>query len=651
MAHLPSGRRILAVSKKGAGPRGELVKAYVSWARDSGAFFDGDTVRLLLDYRAEYRDQSLTCWSAEDLSAMLLGVFPAKVVIEGEEVGDVVPTVRTFMEFLGSTGRLAKASDPLEDLLEELDEIEEVFEEAMGGPDAFGFAKRIALSMAADGVDVDDPDALETWVKDFNARPESERRAMIPPPIAALGSPSRVSLPPDIPLAMVALKPEEELARAAQEAPLMARLAAFVDWVGSGRKLTDSGRIRLRDIPELVEVLRLGVLPAGFAPRSSSDLPELDWTHALADAGLLVDVTRRGLLTTELGREMRNRALDAWKSVFEGLFDAGAVTWLRGAKAWQPPWAQMLDDGLPDLLVLSYLGRDQGLLAEEVVELAWTEVPRKARELGPAMRESMARDVRALIGILSDIGVAERSSDRLVLTPLGTWGVNRLLRDEGHDAPAFTDAPDADPASLMAYWGSLDFEGSALGDGVDAWLAGRSPESAVRALADAAAADVRLRGMFLYVLERMGPESADAVRQAGLERDPHLGPYVAAWLAGSGVGDATEPADEDLARVIADQLAVLLMEGGPDDVVEMLDGLGPPSEQAHFLEVLGKMQDADIVRVLDAVATSHPDPVVSRAARKAQLSGEGPEVRAARAAAQAPPSRRRRRAGRKSHKP
>ena len=431
----------------------------------------------------------------------------------------------------------------------------------------------------------------------------------------------------------------------------MARLAAFVDWVGSGRKLTDSGRIRLRDIPELVEVLRLGVLPAGFAPRSSSDLPELDWTHALADAGLLVDVTRRGLLTTELGREMRNRPLDAWKSVFEGLFDAGAVTWLRGAKAWQPPWAQMLDDGLPDLLVLSYLSRDQGLLAEEVVELAWTEVPRKARELGPTMRETLTRDVLALIGILSDLGVAERSPDRLVLTPLGTWGVNRLLRDEGHDAPAFTDGPDADPAFLLAYWGSLDVEGTALDDGVDAWLAGRSPESAVRALADAAAADVRLRGMFLYVLERMGPESADAVRQAGLERDPHLGPYVAAWLARSGGGVESEPAGEDLARVIGDQLAVLLMEGGPEALVEMLDGLGAPPEQAHFLEVLGKMQDADIARVLDAVAISHPDPVVSRAARKAQLSRKGPEVRGARAAAPAPSSGRRHRAGRKSRKP
>jgi hypothetical protein len=348
---------------------------------------------------------------------------------------------------------------------------------------------------------------------------------------------------------------------------------------------------------------------------------------------------------------MRSRPLEAWKSVLEGLFDAGAVTWLRGAKAWQPPWAQMLDDGLPDLLVLSYLGRDQGLLEEEVVELAWTEVPRKARELGPTMRESMTRDVRALIGILSDIGVAERSSDRLVLTPLGTWGVNRLLRDEGHDAPAFTGGPDADPASLLAYWGSLDFEGSALGDGVDAWLAGRSPESAVRALADAARPDVRLRGMFLFVLERMGPESAAAVRGAGLESDPHLGPYVAAWLAGSGVGDAREPADEDLARVLADQLAVLLMEGGPDELVKMLDGLGPPSDQAHFMEVLGQMQDADIVGVLHAVATSHPDPVVSRAARKAQLSGQGPEVRAARAAAQAPSSGRRRTAGRKSRKP
>jgi len=117
------------------------------------------------------------------------------------------------------------------------------------------------------------------------------------------------------------------------------------------------------------------------------------------------------------------------------------------------------------------------------------------------------------------------------------------------------------------------------------------------------------------------------------------------------MGDAREPAEEDLARVLADQLAVLLMQGGPEELVKMLDGLGPPSEQANILEVLGQMQDADIARVLQAVATSHPDPVVSRAARKAQLSGEGPEVRAARAAAQAPSSGRRRRAGRNSRKP
>src|SRR6202022_2370980 len=140
-------------------------------------------------------------------------------------------------------------------------------------------------------VDIDDPDALDTWIKGFNARPECERRALIPPPIAALGSPPRLSLPPAIPLPVVALLPEEELARAAREAPLMTRLAAFVDWVGSGRKLTDSGRIKLRDVPELVEVLRLGVLPPGFAPRSSRDLPEMDWAYALVYAGRLVDVT------------------------------------------------------------------------------------------------------------------------------------------------------------------------------------------------------------------------------------------------------------------------------------------------------------------------------------------------------------------------
>ena len=394
---------------------------------------------------------------------------------------------------------------------------------------------------------------------------------------------------------------------------------------GDGYVIASEDRYSVLEISEMFggKVEHVPVSPANRmdTPLDTSKIRQLGWRQVHMIEDYIGAIKRKGLRSTTVPQSGRES------------------------------WAQMLDDGLPDLLVLSYLGRDQGLLAEEVVELAWTEVPRKARELGPTMRETLTRDVLALIGILSDLGIAQRSPDRLVLTPLGTWGVNRLLRDEGHDAPAFTDGPDADPASLLAYWGSLDVEGSALDDGVDAWLAGRSPESAVRALADAAAADVRLRGMFLYVLERMGPESADAVRGAGLERDPHLGPYVAAWFAGSGVGDESEPADEDLARVIGDQLAVLLIEGGPEALVEMLDGLGAPPEQAHFLEVLGKMQDADIARVLDAVAMSHPDPVVSRAARKAQLSGKGPEVRGARAAAPAPSSGRRHRAGRKSRKP
>jgi hypothetical protein len=47
----------------------------------------------------------------------------------------------------------------------------------------------------------------------------------------------------------------DELARIAASAPMVARVRAFVDWVGAGRALTQTGRLRRVDALALVELL------------------------------------------------------------------------------------------------------------------------------------------------------------------------------------------------------------------------------------------------------------------------------------------------------------------------------------------------------------------------------------------------------------
>ncbi len=233
------------------------------------------------------------------------------------------------------------------------------------------------------------------------------------------------------------------------------------------------------------------------------------------------------------------------------------------------------------------------------------------------IREKMAGDIETLFEKLADFGVAERRPGLLLLAPLGVWAVQGLLQEEGSDAPGFVGGPDADPAELLEYWGSLDVDGSRLGEGVDAWLAAHSPESAVQALADASRADIRFRPLFMLVLEQLGPDATAAISK--LQGDAALGPYAAIWLADHDTGETVTVSDEDLFRVLADQLIAVLMNSGPEDVVEMVEDIGPLSEQAALVEMLGRMVDPDVDEVLQALASSHPDLAVARAARKALL--------------------------------
>ena len=150
------------------------------------------------------------------------------------------------------------------------------------------------------------------------------------------------------------------------------------------------------------------------------------------------------------------------------------------------------------------------------------------------------------------------------------------------------------------------------------------------------------------MLERLGPEASAAVSL--LQDDPSLGHYVSAWRVGRGLEEAGALPDEALHRMMVDQLASMLISGGPEDVIEALKGLGPPGEQAALVEALGKIATPEAAQVLQAVAAAHPDAAVSRAARKGQFRREQPpRAQGAVTSPRKRPRRSGRRSGRHSH--
>jgi len=90
------------------------------------------------------------------------------------------------------------------------------------------------------------------------------------------------------------------------------------------------------------------------------------------------------------------------------------------------------------------------------------------------------------------------------------------------------------------------------------------------------------------------------------------------WLAEHGFEelpalDAAAPA------MFVEALAVLLAHGGPKEVADAFDALGPVEEQAAVLGRLWRVDNPYNADVLDAVATAHPSKVVAKAARKGKF--------------------------------
>lgn len=159
--------------------RRHLRRAFTRWASDSGVAFGTDGFEELVHYKWGYLDGHLTRWRCADLDEVLLELFPAKVIVEDDDLHDVVPEAQTFVTFLADSGLLDPDSDEPGDLRAHLEKIEQRFVRRMADRRRYSWGKRFWLGAAEAGVIPGDKKAVAAYIENFNARSESERRAVL----------------------------------------------------------------------------------------------------------------------------------------------------------------------------------------------------------------------------------------------------------------------------------------------------------------------------------------------------------------------------------------------------------------------------------------------------------------------------------------
>src|SRR6266705_2003450 len=128
-----------------------------------------------------------------------------------------------------------------------------------------------------------------------------------------------------------------DLEAAAEHAVLTGQVRSLVAWVGSGRKLTQTGRIGLADARHLVEVLGTGdtidpkIGDRVFKSKSSEELAHLTRIVEWAKAARLVRVSGTRLVPVKKNATLPGRPLDLVMATLEAYPKLGRSLFPRGA--------------------------------------------------------------------------------------------------------------------------------------------------------------------------------------------------------------------------------------------------------------------------------------------------------------------------------
>jgi hypothetical protein len=218
----------------------------------------------------------------------------------------------------------------------------------------------------------------------------------------------------------------DDLAALAACAPTVARMRAFVDWVGAGRALTQTGRLRRGDALALVELLDTGdVLDPRFPTQTSAELYHLtllvEWTKASG----LVRVARGRIVAARKHVKLLERPAEFVCRMLAAIPQLGEEF---GHSVVAADAVHTVEAVFEDLV-----GRDGSLSLEHACEVAWNTAMLRysfpdATELQLEFQRLRSnRDIHRILEAVAGLDVLTVADDVVELTPLGSWAVRAWL--------------------------------------------------------------------------------------------------------------------------------------------------------------------------------------------------------------------------------
>ncbi len=572
-------------------------------------------------------------WDADAVTEILLGGYPASVVLEPASYATVVDGTAALMRFLGETRVIDKGLATA--IADHVVRIGPRFHSMMADPENWSSGKRLWAGAQAEGIDMDDADAMGRWMEDFNSLSFEERGAILGP---AKQIPSRFTgvmpkLPP------VVLAPTHELERAANESVWFKRVCGFVDFIGDGRALTTTLNLKLADGRALVELLGTGeefdpaIGDRVFKTRSSGDLGCLDMVFRLAVTSRMAKIVGKRVVPGPKARRV-NEPLECVYGLWLALLGIVGPTKHRyRTDAYGFGWfAEELDSQLRPLLVDLYcfgaaeidevaddmwahLGRvyDLSTVKESTLSLHAGSVTNQLRHALSLFEELAIVTVENTETVPSEYGRPKTVGGTVSLAPFGVWAMQRLLSSEV-EAPVVGALRQAPAVDLLSAAADMSEQESAAEIGV--WIADHGAAGADELVDALGQVGTTGRELAFHALLGMGALARNAVERLSTVDD--LAPFVTIFR----VESLDASFDEMDCRGDPDRFVRLLSM-----VVELFGPIaastawaGPAAGEAGLASMLDKVwrvDDPDTALVLGAIGSEHPDKVVARVARKA----------------------------------
>ncbi|MGH3159402.1 MAG: plasmid pRiA4b ORF-3 family protein [Streptosporangiaceae bacterium] len=224
----------------------------------------------------------------------------------------------------------------------------------------------------------------------------------------------------------------------AWQPPLTGQMRSLVAWVGTGRRLTQTGKITLADARHLVELLGTGdsidpmIGDRVFKTTSSAELGYLTRVVEWAKAARLIRVTGNRLVPVKKNAALLDRPDDLVVALLEAYPKLGKSLFPRGHFRQSPVGDEFAD--ISEALLSSLFARDQpcppGVLRALVDDMiAERYILSRLNDLQlDALQRTNDTDVTIAVAALAALGVAviDQAADTVQLTPLGRFAIGRL---------------------------------------------------------------------------------------------------------------------------------------------------------------------------------------------------------------------------------